>query len=407
MTRTRSPAGRWWKLSGVWFLYLAFGLTMASLAPLVAEIESDLQFSHAAMGSIMGAWQFVYIFAAIPCGLLLDRLGGKWGIFLGGVLIALSGLLRGWADSYAMLLLAVGLFGLGGPLISAGAPKIVSEHFVGSQRGLAMGIYITGPGIGAIAALLLTQPVLLPLLKGDWQRLLQFWGLVSLAAAVFWLLVAWRDSSGPRVTKGAQATIKGLQDLLDISAVRLILLMSVGVFAINHGMGNWLVEIIRAQGVGAERASLLASIPVAVGIVSALTLPRFAIGERRFSVLRLLFASSILASLILLSHPSGSLLWVALIFEGIAAGSMMTVLVLTLVEVPGVGQSRAGTAGGFFFAAAEIGGMGGPIMLGSLLAITGNFDSSLSSLAVIGLLLLLSVMPLRKFLERSEEIEIR
>ena len=404
MTRTRSSAGRWWKLSGVWFLYLAFGLTMASLAPLVAEIESDLQFSHAAMGSIMGAWQFVYIFAAIPCGLLLDRLGGKWGIFLGGVLIALSGLLRGLADSYAMLLLAVGLFGLGGPLISAGAPKIVSEHFVGSQRGLAMGIYITGPGIGAIAALLLTQPVLLPLLKGDWQRLLQFWGLVSLAAAVFWLLVVWRDSSGPRVTKGAQATIKGLQDLLDISAVRLILLMSVGVFAINHGMGNWLVEIIRAQGVGAERASLLASIPVAVGIVSALTLPRFATGERRFSVLRLLFASSILASLILLSHPSGPLLWVALIFEGIAAGSMMTVLILTLVEVPGVGQNRAGTAGGFFFAAAEIGGMGGPIMLGSLLAITGNFDSSLSALAVIGLLLLLSVMPLRKFLDRSENI---
>ncbi len=85
----------------------------------------------------------------------------------------------------------------------------------------------------------------------------------------------------------------------------------------------------------------------------------------------------------------------------------MTVLILTLVEVPGVGQNRAGTAGGFFFAAAEIGGMGGPIMLGSLLAITGNFDSSLSALAVIGLLLLLSVMPLRKFLDRSEEIEIR
>jgi len=169
-------------------------------------------------------------------------------------------------------------------------------------------------------------------------------------------------------------------------------------------MGNWLVEIIRAQGVGAERASLLASVPVAVGIISALTLPRFATAKRRFSVLRLLFASSILASLMLLSHPSGSLLWVALIFEGIAAGSMMTVLILTLVEVPGVGQNRAGTAGGFFFAAAEIGGMGGPIMLGSLFAITGNFDSSLSALAVIGLLLLLSVMPLRKFLDRSENI---
>jgi len=396
MTRTNAPSGRWWKLSGVWFLYLAFGLTMASLAPLVAEIESDLQFSHAAMGSILGAWQFVYIFAAIPCGLLLDRLGGKWGIFLGGVFIGLSGLMRGWADSYAMLLLAVGLFGLGGPLISAGAPKIVSEHFVGSQRGLAMGIYITGPGIGAMAALLLTQPVLLPLLNGDWQRLLQFWGLVSLAAAVFWLFVARRDSSGPRVAKGPLATLEGLQDLLDSSAVRLILLMSVGVFAINHGMGNWLVEIIKSQGESAERASFLASIPVGVGILSALSLPRLATGNRRFGVLAILFGCSVIASLILLSHPRPALLVAALIFEGIAAGSMMTVLILTLVETPGVGQKRAGTASGFFFAAAEIGGVGGPVMLGGLLAINGNFDASLMALALVGSLLLVSVRPLRR-----------
>ena len=304
--------------------------------------------------------------------------------------------MRGWADSYAMLLLAVGLFGLGGPLISAGAPKIVSEHFVGSQRGLAMGIYITGPGIGAMAALLLTQPVLLPLLNGDWQRLLQFWGLVSLAAAVFWLFVARRDSSSPRVAKGALATLESLQDLLDSSAVRLILLMSVGVFAINHGMGNWLVEIIKSQGESAERASFLASIPVGVGILSALSLPRLATGNRRFGVLAILFGCSVIASLILLSHPRPALLVAALIFEGIAAGSMMTVLILTLVETPGVGQKRSGTASGFFFAAAEVGGVGGPVMLGGLLAINGNFDASLMALALVGSLLLVSVRPLRR-----------
>ena len=82
---------------------------MASLAPLVTEIESDLQFSHAAMGSVMGAWQFVYIFAAVPCGMLLDRLGGKWGLAAGAVIIAASGLLRGWATDYSDLLIAVAL----------------------------------------------------------------------------------------------------------------------------------------------------------------------------------------------------------------------------------------------------------------------------------------------------------
>ena len=238
--------------------------------------------------------------------------------------------------------------------------------------------------------------MLLPLLNGDWQRLLQFWGLVSLAAAVFWLFVARRDSSSPRVAKGALATLEGLQDLLDSSAVRLILLMSVGVFAINHGMGNWLVEIIKSQGESAERASFLASIPVGVGILSALSLPRLATGNRRFGVLAILFGCSVIASLILLSHPRPALLVAALIFEGIAAGSMMTVLILTLVETPGVGQKRSGTASGFFFAAAEIGGVGGPVMLGGLLAINGNFDASLMALALVGSLLLVSVRPLRR-----------
>ena len=49
------------------------------------------------------------------------------------------------------------LFGLGGPIISAGAPKAIVSAFEGSTRGLAMGIYMTGPAIGAIVSLTLTN----------------------------------------------------------------------------------------------------------------------------------------------------------------------------------------------------------------------------------------------------------
>ena len=65
---------RWFLLAGVWGLYASFGLVATCLAPLVPLVESELSISHAAMGSVMGAWQFVYIAAAIPCGILLDRM---------------------------------------------------------------------------------------------------------------------------------------------------------------------------------------------------------------------------------------------------------------------------------------------------------------------------------------------
>ena len=384
-------------LAGVWFCYMTFGLSMASLAPLVREIESDLAFSHSAMGTVLGAWQFVYIFAAIPCGILLDRIGARWGLAIGALIIGLSGIFRGFAEEYIHLLIAVALFGLGGPLISAGAPKVVSERFEGKDRGLAMGIYITGPGIGAVTALLLTQPLILPWLDGNWRVLLQIWGGVSLAAGLFWLLVAKESPRTPDGVEG-RAIMSGLVEMLRIPAVRLILLMSVAVFSINHGMGNWLVEILQSFGADASRASALATIPVAVGILSALTLPRMAVGSRRFSVLILLFSCSVLASLTLLGEPVGIWLYLALIVEGIAAGSMMTVLVLTLVEVPGVGDKRAGTAGGLFFSAAEIGGVGGPVLLGILFHAQGRFSSSLMVLALLGVLLVASVFPLRRHL---------
>ena len=105
---------RWIVLFGVWGTYFCFGLTIAGLAPLIEPITRDLGISHTAMGGVLGVWQLVYIAAAVPCGTLLDRIGTRRALFLGALIIAASGFLRGIADSALMLYLAVGLFGVGG-----------------------------------------------------------------------------------------------------------------------------------------------------------------------------------------------------------------------------------------------------------------------------------------------------
>ena len=400
-TQIEPIPGRWWKLAGVWALYMAFGLNMAGLAPLVPDIEADLGISHASMGTVLGAWQFIYIFAAIPCGLVLDRMGTRRALFWGALLIGASGIARGFAQEYLHLLAAVALFGLGGPLISAGAPKVVSENFTGAERGLAMGIYITGPGVGVMVSLLFSQPVLMPLLGGRWGLVLILWGFAALAAGLFWLLVGRgvTRSAGP-ITPNAPLWNE-IGAVLSLAPVRLILLMSIGVFSINHAMSNWLVEMLHNFGAGLKQASLLAVVPAVVGIVSALTLPRLATGSRRFGVLIALFSCSLFGSLLFLIGGMGSWLYLALILMGIAGGSMMTVLILTLVEVPGVGERRAGTAGGFFFSAAEIGGVGGPVAIGVLYGGSGGFSSALALLALVALLLIGAVVPLRRLLAGS------
>jgi len=387
---TEVKSAKWWILAGLWLLYASFGLIVASVAPMVGLIVSDLAMSHAAMGSVMGAWQLVYIFAAVPCGVLLDRIGGRHALLLGAMLISASAIGRALAVDYWSLLLAVMLFGVGGPIISSGAPKVVAELFSGSQRGLAMGIYMTGPAIGGVVCLTLTNAYFLPLFDMQWRQVMLLWGgCAAVAGLLWWLLssitgLAGRDggAGGPRVPQ-----LQIMLELVSAPAVRVVLLMSVGVFLYNHGLNNWLPELLQTGGMTAVQAGYWAALPTVVGILGSLLIPRLATPERRFQILAGLCIAAFLAS-VLLHATTGLSLTAGLILQGVARSSLMTVLILTLVELPGIGEQRVGVASGLFFSAAEIGGVLGPLGLGIVYEVSGSFAPALSALSGVALLML-------------------
>ena len=134
----RSPA-RWLMLALVWLLYGCFGLTQGSIPPLVQPVVEDLGMTYGQMGVILGIWQLVYIGTASPLGTLVDRWGVRRSMAAGLFLILLSLVLRGLAVDFYTMLLAVALFGVGGPVISIGAPKVVALWFQGRERGMAAG----------------------------------------------------------------------------------------------------------------------------------------------------------------------------------------------------------------------------------------------------------------------------
>ena len=391
------PIYRWFILFGVWSCYAAFGLTATSLAPLVPLIEADLGISHTAMGTIMGAWQLTYIAFAIPGGLLLDKVGSRYALTAGVLIIACSALLRGFSDHYFAMLLAVMLFGVGGPIVSAGAPKIITQWFEGSSRGLAMGIYMTGPAVGGVISLTLTHSVLLPSL-GSWRHLMFLNAGVALTIAIVWFVIASRTSlaNAERQTRAQQAA-EPLQigALIKQPAVQLVLLMSIGVFMVNHGLNNWLPEILASGGMTLIEAGYWAAIPTLIGILGSLTIPRFATPGRRFDILLGLGLTAAAASILLQFTDPGPQT-VGLILQGIARSSLMTVLILTLVELPGIGEKYAGMASGLFFSAAEFGGVMGPVALGLLYDLSGHFGWALSLLTTICIGLSLATVRLKR-----------
>jgi len=404
--RDAGPGYRWVLLGGIWLVYFCFGLVAASMAPLIPVISAELGISNTGMGAILGAWPLVYIGAAIPCGILLDRLTPRWSLLVGSALVGLSALLRGLAWDEVSLFAAVGLFGVGGPLISVGAPKLTAKWFEGRGRGTAIGIYTSGPALGSAASLALMTSVLMPLFDQDWRMVMFANAAMAFGAGAIWFVIASHPLTNPGTVAGGRAyrafDLRSAGRLLSAPAVQILLAMGVGIFLVNHGINNWLPEILRAKGLSADEAGTWASLTQIVGIAGSLVVPRFAVAGRRLALIALIFVGMSVASLLLLLPP-GSTLVVSLVLLGIARTSATAIVMLLLFELPGIKGERHGLLGGMFFVAAEIGGVLGPTVIGLLSDRSGGFSSSLWALAATGAVLL----ALAGMLRRTGTREIR
>lgn len=377
---------RWLMLSLGWLIYFSFGLIHTAIAPLVAPVMSDLDLSYTQMGVVTGAWQLIYIFSAQPLGLMIDRLGVHKSLILGATIISTSSLLRCSATGFVDLFASTALFGLGGPLISIGTPKLVSVWFDGEDRGAASGINASGSVIGSMTALGLTNSFILPLV-GSWRNVFQFYGIFGFSVALIWLLLGGR--SLPRGGKDSAERPEGrrrlgkVRELIKHRDVWLVVGIGAVFFLIIHALQNWMPRILELKGWSPADAGYATSLMALSGILGSLTVPIFShhLRSMRLMIAVLLFVSG--ASILIIGVGAGLSLWLGILLAGFFTRALMPVLTLTLMDMPEVGAERMGTAGGLFFSIGEIGGFLGPFLMGYLKDLTGSFLSGIFLLTII------------------------
>ena len=365
-------------LSLLWLAYASFGVISGTIAPLVDPMMVDLNMSYSQMGLVLGTWQLIYIFTAIPLGTLVDRIGVKKAISIGILIIWLSLALRGLAVNFISLFLAVALFGFGGPIISIGAPKVVALWFRGSERGLAAGLYTTAPIIG-LAISLAASPTWVIQLTGNWRGTSIIFGIFVFMVFLCWTLLAKEPNPTERKTSKPAIPISSLVILKKILLLRnmqIMLIVAIFSFFLNHGLNNWLPSVLGEKGKSLSEAGSLAAIGTAIGAVGLLVIPRIATFGRRRIILSLLMALSALTTYGV-AKSTEALLTTIIIISGLVRSPLMPISTLILMETPGIGSAAMGQAGGLFFAAAEIGGVGGPLILGLLRDATGSLNSGL------------------------------
>lgn len=368
---------------GVAAVYFAFGLVVGSMAPLVSTIRADLGISRSAMGLALSAWAFIYIFSAPPAGRMVDRLGLRWSITVGTVILFASALLRAGAQGIGTLWLAIALFGVGGPLISVGAPKVMGVWFGDpDERRFAIGAYTAAPALGGFTALSTTNPVLVPWL-GGWRQALLFHSGVMAVALVIWWVIAARAPDSPNPEMGLPSKmLDSWKHLLGSSGVRLAMALGIGIFVVNHSLSSWLPNILEEDGgFSKSAASGWVAASVLVSVAAALGIPRLATPERRVKVMVTVFAVMALG-IVLVAISPGTLGPVGVLVLAVRA-SAVPLIIVVLMEADRVTAQNSGEANGLWFSFVEIGGVAGPLIAGALGDSSLGFQASLLLFAAI------------------------
>lgn len=389
------PPYRWVLFSGVCGVYFAFGVVAMSVPPLVGEVRADLGLSRSAMGLALGAWQLVYIVSAPAGGRLLDRLGVRRGIVLGSLVVAASGFLRASAGGLGSLWLAIALFGVGGPLISAGAPKAVGLWFADKrERRLAIGVYSTMPAVGGMATLVLSNSVLMPL-TGSWRTTIVVETSLIVLALGVWLVVSGRGPEPP-VSLGSPAAGSGdRRALLASPEVRIVLVLGLGVFFIGHGLGGWMPEALREHsGFSPMAAANWVALSGLIGVVTSLVVPQRTDRRRLPSAMVVLLAMVAVGVLAVVALPT-ALDPIPVVASGVRFALVPLVLV-ALMESEPVGPTNTGVAYGLWFAVAEVGGVTGPLVMGWVADTSAGFGGAFALMAAVCAAMVLPVSRLRR-----------
>ncbi|MEM4782479.1 MAG: MFS transporter, partial [Halalkalicoccus sp.] len=276
--------------------------------------------------------------------------------------------------------------------ITFGLPKLVAELFPPERTGSASTVYVLGSYAGSAGAFALGRPLLGPAL-GGWRPTFLYTGLATIVFALVWFAGTARiePRNGDGADRGFSLGSLRSDARRVLSNPTMLLLVAIGTayLSVGHGLQGWLVTLFESRGVAPALAGLTTTVLVAGQVAGALSIPPLSdrLSARRPAVV----ASGLLVTtgtlLLLLAESALPIAALGIVAVGIGLGGVGPLLRALPTEIDGIGPGLTATAVGFVFAVGEIGGFLGPVLVGSLLDLTGSFAPGLGVIACAGLVI--------------------
>ncbi len=197
---------------------IALGFGMTCIPPFLTTIADELNLNSTQVGLAWGMIGLGALLFSIIGGLISDRIGVRWTGFIGLLLLAWGGALRGLAKSYLPFLGAMFLFGVAMGLARPNFPRALSQWFPPNRRGMVNGIVVAGSAFGAAMSMAISASVLGPWL-GGWRNIVFILGGITFVLAVLWLVLVKERKYEETLVPTLTSVFKGFSLVLHSKSV--------------------------------------------------------------------------------------------------------------------------------------------------------------------------------------------
>ena len=198
------PNLRWFIVALLFLVTVLNYVDRQTLSVLAPFLRDELHMSNEDYAIVVTAFLVSYTVMQAVSGIIVDRIGTRWGFVLMFVWWSLSTTLHRWAIGVRSLAVFRLLLGIGEAGNWPGAAKAIAEWFPHRERAFAMGIFNAGSGTGALVAPPLIAYVTL---HYGWRNAFVVVGLGGSVWLLAWLVLYRRPEEHPLISSDELALI--------------------------------------------------------------------------------------------------------------------------------------------------------------------------------------------------------
>lgn len=280
---------RWVVLAVFMFINLTIQMLWIAYAPITGPAAVYYGVSDLYIGLLAMLFMIAFIPFSIPASWVIDTFGFHRGVGIGAVLMAVFGLLRGFAgQNYTLVFLGTVGVAIAQPFLLNAWTKVPARWFAINERATAVGLVTLANLVGTGLGMVLT-PALIESISISTVQLI--YGAIAAFSSLLFLVFARETPPTPPCPPGLEVRalmLDGLKHALKIKDFWLYLLVSFIGMGVFNGINTWIENIIRPRGFSPTDAGLLGAAMLLGGLLGAVVIPPFSDRQRKRKVYLLL-----------------------------------------------------------------------------------------------------------------------